>query len=74
MDIKSYKENKSRGASVKDVIDSLKECEHKTESIAVVVMYSDGEIETAYSTENNVELIGLLDIAKIELTNDILSD
>ena len=74
MDIKSYKENKSRGASVKDVIDSLKECEYKTESIAVVVMYSDGEIDTAYSGESNVELIGLLNMAKAEITNNIIGN
>lgn len=65
MDIKSYKQNKSRGASVQQVIDSLQTNVKRTQSIAVVVMYSDDTIDTAYSGDNNIELVGLLEVLKL---------
>jgi len=65
LNLKSYKQNKARGASIQEVIDSLQLSADKMESIAVVVIYSDDEIETAYSGDSDVELIGMLEVAKL---------
>lgn len=69
-EIKQRKQKKERGASVKDVIDSLSEFDG-IDSIAVVVKYEDDDIETALSGDSTAELIGMLEVAKIELVEMI---
>lgn len=69
-EIKQRKQKNERGASVKDVIDSLSEFEG-IDSIAVVVKYEDDGIETAFSGDSTAELIGMLEVAKIELVEMI---
>lgn len=69
-EIKTHKQKKERGASVKDVIDSLREF-GGIDSIAVVVKYDDDHIDTAFSGDSTAELIGMLEVAKIELVEMI---
>lgn len=69
-EIKQRKQKNERGASVKDVIDSLSEFDG-IDSIAVVVKYEDDDIETAFSGDSTAELIGMLEVAKIELVEMI---
>ena len=65
-DIKQHKQKKERGASVQGVIDSLNDIS-EIDEIAVVVSYTDGKIDTAFSSDSKTSLIGLLKVAKMEL-------
>lgn len=69
-EIKQRKQKNERGASVKDVIDSLSEFDG-IDSIAVVVKYENDDIETAFSCDSTAELIGMLEVAKFELVEMI---
>lgn len=71
MDIKSYKQKKERGVSVEDVIQSFSGKHGDYDSIIIVAKCSDGNIDIAYSTANDAELVGLLEVAKSELVECI---
>lgn len=60
--IKNKEQRAERGVSVDDAIDAIKQSDY--ESIVVVGIDKEGKIEFSYSGRTNLELLGLLDLAK----------
>lgn len=67
-ELKRRRQSQERGAAVADVVESLKANEDDIESIAVVVLYKDGGIQSAFSGDSTLELLGLKDC----LTDDLM--
>ncbi|EGQ21088.1 phosphoribosylaminoimidazole carboxylase catalytic subunit [Sporosarcina newyorkensis 2681] len=67
MDIKSYKQKKTRGLSVRQVIESALDDLEQLDSIVIVAKYDNNNIATGYSGDNNAELAGLCEFVKSEL-------
>lgn len=74
MDIKSYKQKKERGLSVRQVIESALNDADQLDSIVIVTKYDDGNIATGYSGDNNIELTGLCEFVKTELVELIAEE
>ena len=66
-EIKQHKQKKERGVSVQQVIDGLQENVGYIDSIVVALSYDDNTVVSAYSGDNDAELIGNLEIVKAEL-------
>ena len=69
MNFKTAKERKERHVSVEDVAQILLERHIDIESVVVVGIRSDREIDVMASMNNKLELMGALDIAKDALIN-----
>lgn len=69
MNFKTVKERKERHVSVEDVAQILLERHIDIESVIVVGIRSDREIDVMASMKNKLELMGALDIAKDSLIN-----
>ncbi|MEK4025798.1 hypothetical protein [Sporosarcina sp. FSL W7-1283] len=74
MDIKSYKQKKKRGLSVRQVIESALNDVDQLDSIVIVAKYDNNNIATGYSGDNNVELAGLCEFVKAELVELIAEE
>lgn len=69
-DILNLKRQKSqRGVSADDLAKDL--LSNDIDSVVVVAVKADGTLVTGYSCENNVEAIGLMEIAKGVLVDDL---
>lgn len=64
MELKSIRESKERGMSVQEAIDFAQEKELETTEIIVMLVAKDGDIHTAYSTENLTTMIGTMEQVK----------
>lgn len=73
MDIKSYRQKKERGASVKQLAEELLKEVDQFESILIVGLDANKELLLSYSTDSNGELIGVMEAAKSLLVEDILA-
>lgn len=69
-DILNLKRQKSqRGVSADDLAKDL--LSNDIDSVVVVAVKTDGTLVTGYSCENNVEAIGLMELAKGVLVDDL---
>lgn len=73
-EIRQCKQKNERGASVEDVVNSFVGNTEHMESIAVVVLYDDGEIDTAFSSDSTLELAGMLEVAKKEVLDMVIEN
>lgn len=73
MDIKSYRQKKERGASVRQLAEELLKEVDQFESILIVGLDENKEMLLSYSTDSNGELIGVMEAAKSLLVEDILA-
>lgn len=73
MDIKSYKQKKERGASVRQLAEELMKEVDQFESILIVGLDANKKMLLSYSTDSNGELIGVMEAAKSLLVEDILA-
>ena len=71
MDLKSFKEKKQRGLSVKDALEEVNNYA-EIEEVVIVAIGKHGAIDISYSCDDNARLIGYLDIAKSAVTDSIL--
>lgn len=61
---KEAKMSKERGITPKDIFEkALQEYEH-IDNVVLSVQYSDGSIQTAYSYEESLSALGMLEISK----------
>lgn len=61
---KEAKMSKERGVTPKDIFEkALKDYEH-IDNVVLSVQYSDGSIQTAYSYEESLSALGMLEISK----------
>ena len=73
MDLKSYKQKKERGVSVKQLAEELLREVDQFDSILIVGLDKNKEMLLSYSTDNNGELIGVMEAAKALFIEDILA-
>lgn len=71
MNIKQYKQRKERGCSVSDLAEELKENADNYESIVIIGLTNDKGIDISFSSDNGAESIGLLEVAKSILVDEI---
>lgn len=65
-DLKSEREKRERGTSVKGLLQEALNNAAGYDSLLIVGLKGD-EVETGYSTDNNLILLGALEIAKGDL-------
>lgn len=63
-EVKRKRQAMQRGAAVEDVVESVQTETDDIESIAVVVVYKDGSIQSAMSCDSTLELLGMADCLK----------
>lgn len=68
------KQKKERGVSVKELLENRLKQTDEFESIVIVGKHKDGTIYTGYSWDNSLEALGMLDIAKIDVTEAMRVD
>lgn len=64
MDLKTAREKKDRGFTVKEVINEAIKNETETKSIVIMTVSNDGDIETSYSTDNFTGMLGVIEQSK----------
>lgn len=71
MKLKDYKQRKERGYSVKDAVEELDKCADDYESIIIIGINNNKAIDVSFSGDSDAELIGLLEVAKSILVDQI---
>ncbi len=71
MDFIQAKQKKERGYSVSDAVNDLIAKQHEYRGIVIIGVNDDNAIDVAYSNDNDAELIGLCEVAKSILTDQI---
>lgn len=72
MNLKQAREKKERGMTVQEAIEYAASHESQIKSVCVSFLKNNGEIETAYSTDNATELIGVIEQTKHMIIDDAL--
>lgn len=70
MDFSQAKRKKERGQTNEEFLNMVQENAKNFDEIVIVVRQPDGVIETWYSQESSLSLLGTLEVAK----NQVLSD
>lgn len=65
------KQRKERGVTVKDLLNSALENADDTESIVIVSKSKDGLVLTGYSWESSLESLGMLDIGRTQIIEEM---
>lgn len=71
MDFKEAKQKKERGNSVNELIDELNETKQKYSEIIILGITPDKEIDISFSTDDTSSVIGLLEVTKSILVDEI---
>ncbi len=71
MEFKVIKRKKERGLSNQEFLDWIQEDTKNFKQMAVTVEHENGEIETYFSQENTSSMIGLLEIGKNQIINNL---
>lgn len=71
IDFSEKKSSLERGASVKDILEENLEASHNYNSVLVVSLDKDGEINLGYSWESSLQALGMLEVAKNYILNVI---
>lgn len=70
-DIRTKRQEVERGVSVEGVLSSVLQQEH-LKDIVVIGINSNDEVVTAYSLEDRLKIIGLLETLKTSLIDDMI--
>lgn len=70
MDFEQAKRKKERGQTNAEFLDMVHKEAINFDEIAIVIKQPNGTIETWYSQENSLSLLGILEVSK----NQVLSD
>lgn len=71
MDFIQAKQKKERGYSVSDAVNDLCKKQREYRGIIIIGINNDNGIDVAYSNDSDAELIGLCEVAKTILTENI---
>lgn len=73
MDFKELKRKKERGLSNSELMEQAKEFFADADCIIVTGISPNGEIDTFYTKANSMQAIGMIEIAKQQLIDDLRS-
>lgn len=71
MDFMQAKRKKERGQTNEEFLNMVHEKVKDFDEIAIVVKYTDGVVETWYSQDNSLSLIGILEVSKNQMISDM---
>lgn len=71
MDFIEKKQKKERGYSVKDVLKDANKSQGDYEDAVFIGITSEGGLDFGYSVESDAKLIGILEVLKAELIDNI---
>ena len=71
MDFREAKQKKERGYSVNELVDELVETKDKYEQVIIIAINEDREVDISFSTEETSSVIGLLEVVKAILVDEI---
>ena len=71
MDFKEAKQKKERGCSVNELVDELVETKDSYEQVIIIAINEDKEVDISFSTEETSSVIGLLEVVKSILVDEI---
>ena len=70
IDFLEKKSSKERGASVKEILEENLTASKNYESVLVISLDKDGEVNLGYSYESSLQVLGMLEIAKNYILNN----
>lgn len=71
MDFKELKRKKERGISNEELMEQAKKCFIDADSIVVVGLNPDGIIQTYYTHESSLQVLGMMETAKNQLLTEM---
>lgn len=71
MDFREAKQKRERGYSVNELVAELVEEKDEYEQVIIVAINSDNEVDISFSTEETSSVIGLLEVVKAILVDEI---
>lgn len=71
MDFLQAKRKKERGQTNEDFLDMVYKEAKNFDEITIVIKQPNGIIDTWYSQENSLSLIGMMEVAKNQIINDM---
>lgn len=71
IDFEEAKQKHQRGVTVKELLQSALEHADDTESIVIVSKQKDGTVLTGFSWESSLESLGMLDIGKMQIIDEM---
>lgn len=71
IDFEEAKQKQKRGTTVKELIESALKHSDETESIIIVSKQKDGTVLTGFSWESSLESLGMLEIGKQTVMNEM---
>lgn len=71
MDFREAKQKKERGYSVNELVDELVETKDKYEQVIIIAINEHREVDISFSTEETSSVIGLLEVVKAILVDEI---
>lgn len=73
-DIKEHKLIKERGESPRRILEHLLKDIDDVSSVVVTAHFEDGYVQTAYSHEDSLKALGMLDVSKDEIIDSMKSE
>jgi len=74
MNLKEFKQKKERGLSVRGAAQDLLDNADRYESVLIVALDENKQVNTSYSANGTLELVGLAEMAKTMLIEDTTDD
>ncbi|MGK9325222.1 hypothetical protein [Aerococcus urinaeequi] len=71
MDFKEAKQRKERGMSVKQILDLTVEVSDNIETVVIVTKHKDMTVQTSFSSNGTLEMLGMLSVAEAQLVDDM---
>lgn len=71
MNFKEAKQRKERGISVKQVLEQAVEISDNVETVVIITKHNDMTVRTSLSSNNAIEILGMLSIAEAQLVDDM---
>ena len=71
IDFSEKKSSLERGASVKEILEENLEASPNYSSVLVISLDKNGEVNLGYSWESSLQALGMLEVAKNYILNDI---
>ena len=72
IDLKEVKQKKERGVSVNELVKELNETKQNYDEIIILGITSDKEVDISFSTDDTSSVIGLLEVTKSILVDEII--
>lgn len=71
LDFKEAKQKRERGYSVNELVEELNETKQNYDEIIILGITSNKEVDISFSTDNTSSVIGLLEVTKSILVDEI---